>query len=174
MSNVTTIEAMFRNAENANPDVSKWDTSSVTSMDTMFYNATNANPDVSNWNTSNVTSMDSMFLGAIIAKPDVSRWDVTRVEFMSSMFDGATNANPDISLWTPAGLSELEHFMRSSGFDQENYNKALIMFNNNSTIEEVTWGNPTGAGVVVNGNTGTPNAFAEYTNLIFVRDWVIS
>ena len=52
---------MFCEATNANPDVSKWNTSNVTDMDCMFCEATNANPDVSKWDTSNVNLWNTLF-----------------------------------------------------------------------------------------------------------------
>ena len=61
-SQVTTMNQMFLDATNVQPDCSTWDTSSVSNMNSMFKNATNATPNTSNWNTANVTNMSYMLL----------------------------------------------------------------------------------------------------------------
>ena len=71
--------SMFYNAKNANPDVSKWDTSNVINMYGMFWAATNANPDVSKWDTSNVTDISSIFRLSGVVELDLSNWDISKI-----------------------------------------------------------------------------------------------
>jgi len=80
---------MFQNTNNANPDVSNWDTSNVEAVFNMFNNASSANPDTSNWDVSSVTNMGSMFKGATSANPDTSNWDVSSVTDMDYMFENS-------------------------------------------------------------------------------------
>jgi surface protein len=55
MSRITNMQAMFRGASIANPDVSNWDTSSLTNIKNMFYNAVSFDRDMSGWDVSNIT-----------------------------------------------------------------------------------------------------------------------
>ena len=182
VSNVTNMRYMFSTAVQMKPNVSKWDVSNVTNMEAMFYNAPSANPDVSKWDVSNVTNMAEMFRLAISANPDVSKWNVSKVTNMFQMFWNATSADPDISLWQPSSLTtsaSLFNFMRSSGFTQNNYNKALIMFNAQTSMNDVQWQSPTATSAVdltfqINGNTGSPNGNAAFIALTDPpRNWII-
>ena len=45
----------------------------------MFCEATNANPDVSKWDTSNVTDMNYMFELSGAVELDLSNWDANKI-----------------------------------------------------------------------------------------------
>lgn len=203
VSNVTTMVRMFNNATNANPDVSNWDVSSVTDMEFMFSQASSANPDVSNWdvskvtnmrrmfnqanvanpnvtiwNTSSVTNMERMFSQAPVANPNVTNWNVSNVQDMEFMFNQALSVDRDLSLWLPTSVVSLDNFMRNSGFTQDNYNRALIMFDSNTTIQNVQWQAPTARSAIdigfqLDGSAGTPDATTAYSNLIG-KSWTIA
>lgn len=106
-STITDMSSMFLAASQANPDVSKWDTSNVTNMLSMFTNASQANPNVSKWNTGKATNMSAMFSLASLANPNVSDWDVSKVTDMSFMFFGASVANPVVSSWITSNVENM-------------------------------------------------------------------
>ncbi len=109
LSEVTSMERMFRGALKANPDVSSWDVSNVTNMSHMFENAISAAPDLSNWDVSNVTDMSSMFEFVRSVNADVSKWDVSNVTNMDSMFYHMQNWNPDVSNWDVSNVTSMSN-----------------------------------------------------------------
>lgn len=128
-SNLTNVEGellggstmffMFRNAVNATPNTSNWNTSNVGSMSQSFFGATNANPDTSNWDTSNVTNTSSMFYSATNANPDTSNWNTSKIIDMAFMFYNATNANPNTTNWDTSKVEFMNSmFMFASSFNQ--------------------------------------------------------
>jgi surface protein len=90
LSNVTTLENMFKDAVLANPDTSNWNTANIFNMNSIFSGAISANPDTSNWNTSMVVTMKEMFSGAVLANPNTNNWDISGVADMSLMFSNVT------------------------------------------------------------------------------------
>ena len=68
VSNVKSMEFMFRNCEKFNSDLSKWDVSSVKDMYNMFYNCKNFNCNLSNWDVSKVKDMTYIFDGCTSLK----------------------------------------------------------------------------------------------------------
>jgi len=170
-SSVTDMSNMFNSAQVANPNTFNWDVSSVTNMGNMFASAQVANPNVSIWNTSSVENMIGLFSGATSATPNVSAWNMSSVTQMAFMFAGATSANPNISLWTFSSLPSiysptvLNNFMLNSGFDQTNYENAIVMFDNETSIPGVQWLSPTGVGGLTIAGT-TPVSNTAHTNLI--------
>ena len=98
-SNVTSMRAMFAEAENFNGNISKWNTSNVTLMTSMFAWAKKFNGDISNWNTSNVYDMGQMFTWAIEFNSNISNWVTSNVRSMQGMFSWVKKFNSDISNW---------------------------------------------------------------------------
>lgn len=117
-SNVTNMNGLFRQLNNANPNVANWDTSNVTDMRYMFYYARNARPDVAKWNVSKVTNMESMFYYAQKSCPMVRDWDVSKVVKMKWMFfyvRGCTDVL-DASNWNLESAVDINQmFAYSSG-----------------------------------------------------------
>jgi surface protein len=140
------MSATFDNAQNADPDVSGWDTSNVIQMDRMFQTAKLANPDVSGWDTSRVTTMSNMFKQAEIATPDVSTWNVDQVTKMDGMFSLALLANPDVTGWNTSNVTDMLGMFRSansftgdlSGLETGNVTNMNGMFWNNTTVDPNT------------------------------------
>ena len=114
VSAVIAMNSMFQDTNSANPDVSNWDVSAVNSAAFMFYNSNSANPDVSSWNVSAVTNTAFMFNNATSANPNVSNWDVSAVENMTQMFQNATNANPNVSSWNVSAVTGMNQMFRNA------------------------------------------------------------
>ena len=73
-----------------NEDISSWDVSQVTTMESMFKNNIKFNQDISKWKVKNVTSMHSMFNGATSFNQNISNWKVVRVTDIHSLTDFIT------------------------------------------------------------------------------------
>lgn len=131
ISQVTSLEGVFRGASATEVDLSTWDTKKVTSLKELFYQFSGTkvlldswntsqvtdmsntfyfakfNPDVSSWNTSNVENFSYMFYGTTTANPNVAKWNTSKAKYMTAMFGMAKAANPDVSLWD---VSNVESF----------------------------------------------------------------
>ncbi|MDE3268806.1 MAG: BspA family leucine-rich repeat surface protein [Pseudomonadota bacterium] len=123
---VTDMRYMFFQAEQATPDVSKWDTAAVERMDGMFWGATAAQPDVSQWDTANLVSARRMFQDARQAQPDVSQWDTSKLEDMSYMFAYARAADPDMAKWNFAAVKQMGRMLLSVRLTTALYSAMLI------------------------------------------------
>ena len=92
ISEITSLEEVFRDYYTCNPDVSKWNTSKVTNMFRAFQYARAFNGNVSGWDTSKVTTMHAMFVEAALLNQDLSAWPTGNVvgDGMEFMFGNAT------------------------------------------------------------------------------------
>ena len=114
LSNVTVMNAMFRNASSLSADINHWDVSNVTSMNGMFINATSFNSDLSNWDVSSVTNMTFMFSNATSFNNDLGNWDVGSVTDMQSMFTLASSFNSDLSNWNVSSVTNMDSMFRNA------------------------------------------------------------
>lgn len=120
LSQVTSLNNMFRSATSFNQDISGWDVSNVTEMTAMFYNAASFNQDIGGWDTSSLTNTTSMFTFAVNFNQDLSSWDVSGVTQMSAMFSYASAFNQDISGWDTGNVISMNSmFNGATAFDQD-------------------------------------------------------
>ena len=122
VSNVTTMEKMFRKNKKFEGDLSNWNVSNVTNMEGCF-SQTIFNGDISKWNVSKVTNMRSMFYEAKF-NGDISKWNVSEVTNMRSMFYCA-DFNSDISKWNVSKVTNMDHMFSGpliSFFGRCNFN----------------------------------------------------
>ena len=61
VSQITTMNQLFKDYEHFNDDISAWDVSSVTNMDEMFFGTRSFNQPIDVWDVSGVISMHNMF-----------------------------------------------------------------------------------------------------------------
>ncbi|MEM6895274.1 MAG: BspA family leucine-rich repeat surface protein [Bacteroidota bacterium] len=104
------------------------DLSEVTSMNQMFRNATSFNDGFTDWDFSTITSMNAMFNSATSFNQNISSWDVGHVTVFSNMFYSATDFDQDLGDWnisSVAGQAMIDVF-RDSGMSPENYSGTLI------------------------------------------------
>ncbi|MEO0405193.1 MAG: BspA family leucine-rich repeat surface protein, partial [Bacteroidota bacterium] len=116
---VTSMDSYFSN-ETLDQNISNWDVSNVTSMNYLFRNSDQFNGDISIWDVSNVTQMRGMFEGASSFNQDISSWDVGNVNNMSEMFKNATAFNQDIGPWNVSNVNNMsEMFKNAAAFNQD-------------------------------------------------------
>ncbi len=120
LSEVTSMNQMFRGAISFDQGLGDWDVSSVTNMGAMFLGATVFNQNISGWNVSSVTDMNHMFADTTEFNQDISGWDVSNVTDMDHMFEGTTEFNQDISGWDVSNVTDMNHmFSRTTVFNQD-------------------------------------------------------
>ena len=97
---------MFYYAFAFNQDIGSWNISQVTTVNGMFRSASAFNQDIGSWNTGKVTEMQSMFDSAFAFNQDIGGWDTSQVTDMQWMFYSASTFNRYINSWIgPAAFS---------------------------------------------------------------------
>jgi len=127
VSNVTTMENMFAEADLFNQDISIWDVSNVISLCGMFANATSFNQPIGNWDVSNNECLAAMFQGATSFNQPIGNWDVSNTIAndvnlypMQQIFQGATSFNQDLSNWDVSHVENMTSmFAFASSFNQD-------------------------------------------------------
>ena len=95
LSEVTTMQNMFRDASSFDGDLSSWDVSGIRNMDGTFRGASSFDGNVSSWDTSGANDTRKMFQDAGAFNQPLDSWDVSDVTHMDSMFYGADFLQPD-------------------------------------------------------------------------------
>ena len=122
VSNVTNMCGMFTSSENFNSPIGNWDVSKVTNMDWMFYNTTNFNQALNNWVVSNVTDMRAMFCLASNFDQPLNDWDVSNVTDMCEMFHNASNFNQALNNWNVSNVTNMSRIFSGA----KNFNQAIL------------------------------------------------
>ncbi|UAM97877.1 BspA family leucine-rich repeat surface protein [Polaribacter litorisediminis] len=118
-------------------DIVQWGSNPWVSMFAAFQNCPNLIVSaIDTPNLENVTDMGYMFYAATSLNQDLSSWDVSNVTYMSSMFTEATSFNQDLSSWDVSNVTDMLGMFFSSGFDVNNYDKALIAWSNLPTLKQ--------------------------------------
>ncbi len=166
-SMVTSMQQMFHQASNANPDTTWWNVSAVTNMSIMFSGATSANPNTLHWNTAAVTNMRVMFQNAVSASPNTTYWNTAAVTNMEFMFAGAISANPDTSGWDISAVTNMSSMFILLTLPIVDYNEMLIGFDAQNLQNGVNFhgGNSIYCGTV---------AKAAWNNMVSADGWSIS
>ena len=102
-----------------NEDISAWDVSNVKSMEKMFRQARSFNQPIGNWNVQNVSDMEQMFEEAKSFNQPIGNWNVENVSTMGSMFCRATSFNQPIGNWNVENVSNMAYmFYKAESFKQ--------------------------------------------------------
>ena len=131
VSEITSMQDLFKNFQTFNGDISKWNVSNVTDMSWMFRN-TDFNGDISKWNVSNVEEMRCMFRESKF-NSDISNWDVSNVEDMYAMFE-FSKFNSDISNWNVSNVKNMLKMFKNSKFNGDISNWSLHQYANTTRM----------------------------------------
>ncbi len=121
LSGTTSLAHMFFDCVKLSevPNIQDWDVSNVTTMEGMFWEAQLFNSAIDNWNVGSVTSMKNMFAGARLFNQELNGWDVSSVTDMTGMFETTQFFNQDISDWEISNVTSLAWMFRNAtAFDQ--------------------------------------------------------
>ena len=117
VSNVTTIEYMFSQAESFNISLNSWNVSKISNMGNVFeYSGFNEN--ISSWDVSEVTHMYGMFQYSPFNQP-LNSWNVAKVSNLLRVFSGASSFNQDISDWDVSSATNMYRMFDGSSFNQD-------------------------------------------------------
>jgi len=119
LSEVTSLNQMFRAATLFNGAINSWDVSNVTDMRELFRSCPNFNQPLNSWNVSNVTTMVGMFDGSSSFNGDLSSWDVSNVADMEAMFASASSFNQPLNSWDMSSVTNMPAmFSNATSFNQ--------------------------------------------------------
>jgi surface protein len=97
-------------------DINNWDVTNVTTMDNLFKDKTTFNSDISGWNVSQVTDMSNMFENATMFNQPIGEWDVRNVTNMAGMFKGAAVFNHSLNTWNVSNVLTMAFMFEHSGY----------------------------------------------------------
>ncbi|CAE7326301.1 unnamed protein product [Symbiodinium natans] len=119
VSQVTTLNSLFKDLSTFNEDISSWNTSQVTDMTDTFRGAAAFNQALNSWDTSQVYNMQSTFRDAVAFNQPLNSWDTSRVENFVNMFRGATAFNQPLNSWDTSRATDMTLMFRlASTFNQ--------------------------------------------------------
>ena len=139
VSSVTSTESMFHNAAAFNQNINSWNLSSAINVTTMFYKATSFNQPLNSWNMSSVTNTSSMFRDAIAFDQPIGNWNVSNVTSMSFMFASDSSSSPtifnqDISSWDVSNVTIMMKIFTHNHYFNQNINSW-----NTSSLTSLLW-----------------------------------
>ncbi|WP_428236046.1 BspA family leucine-rich repeat surface protein [Gracilimonas sp.] len=114
------------------------DLSEVKSLNQMFKEARSFNADIGNWDVSQITNMASMFQGAKAFNQDISSWDISNVKYFDVAPD-TTNKQAKVNTTTPGAISG---FLVGSGLSSENASKMFVGWKDkiNTVVQSINIG----------------------------------
>ncbi|WP_044626977.1 BspA family leucine-rich repeat surface protein, partial [Neotamlana nanhaiensis] len=130
LSQVTTLEDMFRDCLSFNGIVNNWDVSTITNLSGLFDNCRIFNRPLDNWDTSSVTNMSRTFRSNYQFNEPLDNWNTAAVTTMENMFAGASRFNQNINNWVVNNVTNMFGTFSSTG----SYNQPL----NNWNVSKVT------------------------------------
>jgi surface protein len=154
VSNVTSMEGMFREMSAFNQPIGSWTPSNCVNFGSMFYlntgfnqslngwtlttdiaktinmagmfnSASAFNGNISSWNTSRVNDMSNMFGAAIAFNQNISGWDTSSVVNMYGMFNGAAAFNQNLGGWNISQVTDMNDMLNGSTLSTTNYDATL-------------------------------------------------
>ena len=133
LSQVTSLQNMFKGAISFNGIINNWDISNITNISGIFWNARIFNRPLDSWNTISVTDMSHAFRGAGLYNEPLDNWNVSNVTTLAYMFYGASSFNQNINNWDISNVTDLSGTFYSTG----SFNSPLNSWNvsNVTTME---------------------------------------
>merc|ERR1711988_523226 len=87
--------------------IEAWNVSEVTSMQRLFKDQTNFNDNISEWDVSNVTDTSWLFSGARSFNKPLEKWIVGKITCMRFMFYGACEFNQPLEKWDVSQVKDM-------------------------------------------------------------------
>ncbi|MGB0523195.1 MAG: BspA family leucine-rich repeat surface protein [Flammeovirgaceae bacterium] len=125
LTNVTSLEGMFRGAISFNQSIEHWNTSTIENMYNMFQGATSFNQPLNNWDVSNVQNMRYMFFRATSFNQPLNDWNVSNVTDMLNMFREAESFNGSLNNWNVSNVQNIAGMF----YDAISFNQPLNDWN---------------------------------------------
>ena len=128
--NITTMDSFFYGyagigdgqGDDADNNISDWNTSNVEDMDFLFRQTTNFNQDLSDWDVSSATRMFQVFYQSVF-NGDLSAWDVSKVTLFADMFNGNTSfTGGGIGTWDTSSAERMDGMFAGASAFNENLN----------------------------------------------------
>ena len=142
LSGVTTMQAMFQNADSFSTDISNWDVSNVENFSQMFKEADEFNQPLNDWSTISATDMFQMFFEATSFNQPIQDWDVSNVTSMTAMFRNSP-FNQTLNQWDVSAAVSLAAMFRDTSFNQPldlwqtaSTTAMNLMFSNNTSFDQ--------------------------------------
>ena len=119
LSNVTSMNDMFRGATSFNQNINSWNISGVTGMSGTFRSATSFNQPLNSWDTFNVINLDETFRDASSFNKNINSWNISGVTTMVGTFQSAIDFNQPLSGWNVSNVTDMSRtFFGAEDFDQ--------------------------------------------------------
>lgn len=119
LSQVESMNSIFRLATNFDGDVTGWNVSNVKNFFRAFQGATVFNQDIGGWNMSNATNLNATFELAKRFNQDISGWDVSKINSLNFTFSRTDDFNQDISGWDVSNVEVMRStFEKALAFNQ--------------------------------------------------------
>jgi hypothetical protein len=110
-------------------DIPQWGSTQFTSLQAMFKNCNNTNFQISATDTPNIlssASMSEIFEGATYFNSDISHWDVSNVTYgLLRCFVSASNFNQNLSSWDIQS-GNLQFFFLGTAMTTENFTDTIV------------------------------------------------
>ncbi|CAH8283918.1 gliding motility-associated-like protein [Mariniflexile fucanivorans] len=107
LSQVTSLENMFKSCTSFNGIVNNWDVSGINNLAGTFDGCSIFNRPLDNWNTISVTSMARTFRNCYYYNEPLDNWNTSSVENMNQLFSGATQFDQNIDNWDVSQVTNM-------------------------------------------------------------------
>ncbi|SMG53957.1 surface protein, partial [Marivirga sericea] len=120
VSNIVLFFGMFWDATSYNQPLNNWTLTNVKSISNMFHGASSFNQPLNNWVTTGLTDIKVMFKNAVSFNQSVNNFDVSLVQDFAGTFEGATSFDQPLNNWDMSSANTLAlMFYQASSFNQD-------------------------------------------------------
>ncbi|MGB0521971.1 MAG: BspA family leucine-rich repeat surface protein [Flammeovirgaceae bacterium] len=125
LSQVTSLNNLFKNTGNLTGDLSNWDVSTIQNF-AFCFNGSNYNQDISSWDVSNGEGFFGMFWNAPRFNQDISGWNTASAQNFGNMFVNAVDFDQNLGSWKLSTVTNLANMFNNSGMSIARYDSTLI------------------------------------------------
>ena len=144
LTNVVSLNQMFRGATSFSEPIDHWDVSKIISFYGMFWDATSFNQPLNSWVLTSAVDISHLFNGATNYNQPLTSWVTTGITDIKLMFKNATNFNQPVNHFDVSLVMDFAGtFEGATAFDQPVDNwvtssatSMALMFNNASSFNQ--------------------------------------